>query len=105
MGARKDGLVRGRKGRSVMAAFAPLKTSQRRIAAEACEAFEHKPVGSVGVDALTDHSLRATGKRARGTQAIDVPRIPGSPVLPFPAEHPTQREGDRCVGTTCKEKA
>jgi hypothetical protein len=105
MGARKDGLVRGRKGRSVMAAFAPLKTSQRRIAAEACEAFEHKPVGGTHHGVPADHSLRATGKRARGAQAIDVPRIPGSPVLPFPAEHPTQREGDRCVGTTCKEKA
>ena len=95
MGARKDGLVRGRKGRSVMAAFA----------AEACEAFEHKPVGGTHHGVPADHSLRATGKRARGAQAIDVPRIPGSPVLPFPAEHPTQREGDRCVGTTCKEKA
>jgi hypothetical protein len=85
-----------------MAAFAPLKTPQRRIAAGACEAFEHKPVGGAP-DAPFDPSLRATGKRARGTQAIDVPRTPGSPVLPFPAEHPTQREGDRCVGTTCKE--
>jgi hypothetical protein len=86
-----------------MAAFAPLKTPQRRIAAGACEAFEHKPVRSVRSRSLSGYSLRATGKRARGTQAIDVPRIPGSPVLPFPAEHPTQREGDRCVGTTCKE--
>lgn len=82
-----------------MAAFAPLKTPQRRIAAGACEAFEHKPRPRV----MGPFSLRASGKRARGAQAIDVPRIPGSPVLPFPAEHPTQREGDRCVGTTCKE--
>jgi len=85
-----------------MAAFAPLKTPQRRIAAGACEAFEHKPVGGAP-DAPFDPSLRATGKRARGTQAIDVPRTPGSPVTPFRAEHPAQRAVNRCAGTTRKE--
>jgi len=87
-----------------MAAIAPLKTP-RQVAeppAGACEAFEHKPVRSVP-KALAGYSLRATGKRARGTQAIDVPRTPGSPVTPFRAEHPAQRAANRCAGTTRKE--
>lgn len=87
-----------------MAAIAPLKTP-RQVAeppAGACEAFEHKPTVSLVMGACR-YSLRATGKRARGTQAIDVPRTPGSPVTPFRAEHPAQRAANRCAGTTREE--
>lgn len=86
-----------------MAAITPLKTP-RQVAeppAGACEAFEHMP--AVSVMGAHRNSLRATGKRARGAQAIDVPRTPGSPVIPFRAEPPAQRAANRCAGTTCKE--
>jgi hypothetical protein len=86
-----------------MAAIAPLKTPRdvAEPSAGACEAFEHKPAARVM--GARRYSLRATGKRARGTQAIDVPRTPGSPVTPFRAEHPAQRAANRCAGTTRKE--
>jgi hypothetical protein len=77
------------------AAIAPPKTPQRvgESAARASQAFE--------LDAAADYQqppLRATGRRARGALAIDVPRTPWLAGTPFPARAPrvaaSLRRGD-----------
>lgn len=71
---------------STKAAFAPLK-SQRHGSAWACETFEHLPL----LMGSTPSGL--TGNRARGAEAIDVPRTIWLAPSPNRAEPPASRAG------------